>query len=272
LYSKEIDATEVSTTADYFTNNFGMGISYGIPRSEIETIQLAMALDQTRISKTTSTPDRIKNYLDTKGSKFDEINLSASYVIDSRNRTIFATNGSKNSTSLLMSIPGSTLKYYKFNHKFEYNLAVSDSTTMVFRSNLGYGNSYSSSEALAFFKRYYAGGIYSVRGYSNSGLGPKDDDGNAQGGDLLTTATLELVIPPFGSDLTSSLRFGFFTDVGTVSTNLTSFRTDDLRYSAGASMMWLSPVGPLNFSFAEALNPGLRDLTETFQFYIGGTF
>ncbi len=272
VYFSEVDASRISTTADYLTNNTGGSISYGIPRSETETLNLAIGIDQTRISTTTKTPTSISDFLAVKGKDFDEIKLSASYVNDTRNRTVFASTGSKHSLSLEMSVPGSTLEYYKSTYRLEYNKALTDLTTLVFRSNISYGHSYSSDESLAFFKRYYAGGVHSIRGYRFAGVGVKDTDGRALGGDLLTTGSLEIVIPPFDSDLSSSVRYSLFSDFGTVFSKASDANISDIRYSVGAAFKWLSPVGPLNFSITNAVNADSTDFTESFQFFIGGQF
>ena len=272
VYFSEVDASKISTTADYLTNNTGASIGYGIPRSETETINLSIGIDQTRISTTTTTPASISDYLAIKGTDFNEIKLSASYVNDSRNRTVFATTGTKHSLSYEVSIPGSTLEYYKTAYKLEYNKPITDVTTFVFRSNISYGHSYSSDDSLAFFKRYFAGGVYTIRGYRYAGVGAKDTDGSALGGDLLTTGSLEVVFPPIDSDLSSSVRFSLFTDFGTVYSKASNASVSDIRYSAGGAFKWLSPVGPLNFSLSKAMNADNTDFTESFQFYIGGQF
>ena len=272
LYYREVDATQITATSDYLTNNTGASISYGIPRSETESIRFSIAIDQTRIVQTATTPVSISSYLDSKGTKFDELRLSGSYIIDTRNRTVFANSGAKNSFNFDVTVPGSTLEYYKLEYKLEHNTPLTDKLTMVFRTDIGYGHSYSSNDPLAFFKRYYAGGVYSVRGYRIYGIGPKDAAGNTLGGDLLTTGSLAFVFPPLESDLTSSVRFSLFSDFGTVFSDLDSAKFDKIRYSLGGAFMWLSPMGPLNFSVAEAMNPQNSDSTEVFQFYIGGIF
>ena len=47
---------------------------------------------------------------------------------------------------------------------------------------------------------------------------------------------------------------------------------DQLRYSVGISLTWLTAIGPLAFSIAEPLNDEPNDRTEFFQFSLGQTF
>ena len=47
---------------------------------------------------------------------------------------------------------------------------------------------------------------------------------------------------------------------------------DDLRYSWGLGVAWISPLGPLKFSLAFPINKKDGDDTQRFQFQIGTGF
>jgi len=271
-YYNDTDASEISTTASYFMNSYGVSVNFGIPMAETETIFLGAGYDNTKLGTTISTPDEINSYIDLKGDEYSNIFLSMAYVNDWRNRTIFATEGAKNRLSFNVTVPGSGLEYYKSSYEFEYYYPLSERYTFNFHNNVSYGDSYVDDYGLPFFKKYYVGGVYSLRGYSSSGVGPKDEDGKATGGNLKTTGSFELVFPPAGVDITGPTRFSLFTDFGSVYKEIGDFDSNELRYSAGIAFKWFSAMGPLVFSFAEALNPDDGDKTEVFQFYVGGVF
>jgi outer membrane protein insertion porin family len=105
-------------------------------------------------------------------------------------------------------------------------------------------------------------------------------DSAAFGGNVLVEGGIELLFPlPFVKDQ-RSLRSAVFIDGGNVfSTNcspsqLNCFSPDfnELRYSAGFGVTWITGFGPLTFSVAKALNKGEYDETEFFQFSIGRGF
>jgi len=163
---------------------------------------------------------------------------------------------------------------------------------------------------LPFYENYYAGGFYSVRGFNSNTISPKgiqttpgsgNNNGNEQyvttdssvGGNALATASLELIFPtPFLSEEYANLvRTTVFVDAGSVWD--TEFNSSDysagnclsgceyfgdysdpmrLRASAGVSLQWLSPMGPLVFSLATPLKEYQGDKTEVFTFNIGTTF
>ena len=54
--------------------------------------------------------------------------------------------------------------------------------------------------------------------------------------------------------------------------NSTLDDSDKIRSSIGLGIDWFTPIGPLNFSFAEPLSKDSNDVTETFRFNLGTTF
>ncbi|PHR87115.1 MAG: outer membrane protein assembly factor BamA [Moritella sp.] len=174
----------------------------------------------------------------------------------------------------------------------------------------GYGTTDGGSDhILPFYENYYAGGFYSVRGFNSNTISPKgiqksidpSSPGNkgyvatdsSVGGNALATASLELIFPtPFLSEEYANLvRTTVFVDAGSVWD--TEFNSSDypagsclsgckyfgdysdparLRASAGVSLQWLSPMGPLVFSLATPLKEYEGDRTEVFTFNIGTTF
>ena len=47
---------------------------------------------------------------------------------------------------------------------------------------------------------------------------------------------------------------------------------DNLRYSTGVALSWLSPLGPMKFSFAYPLKKEEGDQIQRFQFTLGTVF
>ena len=80
--------------------------------------------------------------------------------------------------------------------------------------------------------------------------------------------------------LDKSLRMGLFFDAGNVwGPNKirgvdygTSFSLSDLRYSAGLSVAWNSPMGPLKFSYGNPFDTNDKDDIQRLQFQMGSSF
>jgi outer membrane protein insertion porin family len=113
--------------------------------------------------------------------------------------------------------------------------------------------------------------------------GVKERIGEAIGGNMRVTAGIDYIFPiPFMEKPPSSVRLSAFFDVGNVflddvatfdaSSTDTGFQLDQLRSSIGVSLVWISPIGPLRFSYAETLNDVADDDLRAFQFSIGSSF
>ena len=48
--------------------------------------------------------------------------------------------------------------------------------------------------------------------------------------------------------------------------------TNKIRSAVGLGVDWFTPIGPLNFSFAQEISKHPNDKTETFRFNLGTTF
>jgi outer membrane protein insertion porin family len=183
-----------------------------------------------------------------------------------------------------MTVPGSDLEYYKISYITNTYIGVTSATTLLLRSNLAYGDGYGKTSSLPFFERYFAGGIRTVRGFESNSLGPRDPvSGFAVGGNMRVTGGADYIFPiPFVEKPPSSLRLSLFLDIGNVYLNNfhtfdaepgdNGFQVDQLRSSYGASLVWISPIGPLRFSYAETINDVPGDDLRAFQFSIGSFF
>lgn len=113
------------------------------------------------------------------------------------------------------------------------------------------------------------------------------------GGNAMAIGGLELIVPtPFlEEDFDNSVRSSIFFDIGNVwdtEFNFDAYKdlnvqqgSDSLsdysdwkqyRSSAGASIQWISPMGPMVFSFSRAIKEREGDDAKFFTFNIGSTF
>jgi outer membrane protein insertion porin family len=100
------------------------------------------------------------------------------------------------------------------------------------------------------------------------------------GGNLLVEGSLQLIFKlPMVEDQ-RSMRSAFFVDFGNVfSTDCQTYQLncyeasiDELKYSVGVGVTWITGFGPMSFSFSQPFNDGIYDRTEEFQFTIGTVF
>ena len=111
------------------------------------------------------------------------------------------------------------------------------------------------------FKRFFAGGSTSMRGFPFQKLGPLDENDDPLGGNSLLVGSFEVRYPIYGD-------FGgvAFFDYGNVYTEEWSYDLADLKYAPGLGLRYDTLIGPVRFDVGYALNPepGIRRI----QFFI----
>lgn len=115
-------------------------------------------------------------------------------------------------------------------------------------------------------------GPHIVRGFDFAGFGPRDTsaaNNNYLGGNYFAAASVEAQFP-LGLPEEYGISGGVFADVGTVfglDDTLSGLIDDDmyLRASAGVSLFWTTPVGPLRFNYSIPFQKQSYDLENRFE-------
>ena len=112
-----------------------------------------------------------------------------------------------------------------------------------------------------------------LKGFEFGKIGPKDGN-DYIGGNYATAFNFATTLPGIFKDL-ETIDFSFFVDAANVWGVDYSDTIDDnskIRTSSGLAVDWLTPIGPLSFSFAKPITKADTDRTENFRFDIGTTF
>lgn len=279
VYRRDVDTDNSvsSSIGTYTSSSYGAGVRFGLPLTEKSFLSAGLTADITKIDLQSDSP---KQYLDfcgnSSGCNANSIQASVGWTYDSRDNTLFPNKGVLQRLTAEVGVPGLDLEYYKLEYKHAWYKDLFKNVTFLLNGELGYADSYGSKE-YPFFKRFYAGGVNSVRGYDNGTIGPRDidpatGDDYSVGGTRRVVGNAELFVPiPLIKD-SSQFRLSAFVDAGNVYAENESLSLGELRYSAGLGVSWFSPFGPLKLVLAKPLNAEDGDQTQTLQFQLGQQF
>ncbi|WP_231895222.1 outer membrane protein assembly factor BamA [Vogesella sp. LIG4] len=258
----------------YKNTTTGGLVRFGVPVTEYDRINLGIGAEMGTLALSSNSPQQYKDFVDTNGTHNTTLLGTAGWSRDKRDSAVWPTRGNNMSVNANMGLPGGDLEYYRITHSESWFWPLSKTLTFALSGDVGFVNSYGKTKRVPFFQNFYEGGIGSVRGYDSGSLGPRDTDGDPLGGTRKISGSAELLFPFPGMRDNRSLRTSIFFDAGTVWDDKVKSvsAADAMRYSSGVALAWLSPIGPMKFSFAYPLGKKEGDKLQRFQFVLGQTF
>lgn len=284
VFARETNFEEEDISS-YLLDEYGARVTFGYPVDGTTRLNFGAGYTLSKVKEGTFSAQEVSDFVDEEGDAFNNFFLFGSWRKSTLNRGILPSDGYSHSLSLDVAVPGSDLTFYKVGHKTDVYLPLTDSQNWILRTRteIGYGDGYGDRTVMPFYEHYYSGGFGSVRGFRANSLGPQEtrrvtstdrSELDPFGGNLLTEAGVELILPtPFAGD-TRSMRTSIFLDGGQVFDTDRDFSPTlgEIRFSAGIGFQWITAVGPLAFSLAKPLNDKPGDDTQVFQFSLGQTF
>ncbi|RZI99965.1 MAG: outer membrane protein assembly factor BamA [Brevundimonas sp.] len=207
------------------------------------------------------------------------LNSSAGYTlfVDRRNDPVRPTRGWTASLRQDFAGIGGDVNYVKTEADVAAYWGITPEWVVTASSSSGYITGWGG-DPIRINDRFFKGGN-TFRGFETAGLGPRDTQTtDSLGGNFYAIGTLELTVPN-GLPEEYGIRTSLFTDVGTLGVLDERYTVDatgnpdpsivdelKLRASAGVSIHWRSPMGPIRFDLSKILGQEDYDKTETFRF------
>jgi outer membrane protein insertion porin family len=270
IYYKDVDPS-ANNLSQYQTKTVGGQLRFGVPVSERDTIHYGLGYDDTTITTFPDSPLRITNYVAVFGPQNDNVFVTAGWARDGRDSHIYPTKGVLQKAGGELGTPAGDLQYYKLTYQYQRYFPWTRHVSFMLNGEGGYGDGYDG-KPLPFFKNFYAGGVNSVRGFKSYTIGPKDSNGDPTGGSRKLLGNAEMLFPFPGLENDKSVRLSAFVDTAVVGDTADNFNLNYLRASAGLSLQWVSPLGPLKVSAGFPFRYQPDDRLQRFQFTVGGIF
>ena len=280
-----------------FLNGLGQVVNSSDPTAVSQRVQASLC----DFTAQTLTPT-----CDSRGQFLTSL-VGASLSFDRRDDPITPRKGWRASASVGVAGLGGDVNYYQAEYSGAVYKPIIGDFIGSLKARLGYIDGYAGDD-VRLSDRFFEGAS-TFRGFEVAGIGPRyltggvDQDGQpfgqAIGGKIYAIGTAEILIPlPLPEEY--GIRAAIFSDFGTVglvddntkilNNDLSRFVSitdaasgavtlvepvqDDLsiRITAGVSVSWDSPFGPVRFDFAEVIRQEFYDRTEGFRFSAGTNF
>ena len=280
LYTRSSMPLYYAGDTEYKVQSTGGSFKLGVPYSEIDRVFFGIGVEQLKMTTTINTPQAYQEYLKEYGETSLNIPLTVGWARDGRDSALIPSRGTYQQVSLELGTSLGDLEYYRGYYQHQYFYPLLKGNVISLNGEFGYGDTYNG-KTFPITKNYYVGGIGSVRGYEPGSLGPQTEQyyvgtttptgvKSPTGGSSKLVANAEYTFPIPGSGVDKTLRlFGFF-DAGNVFDGTVNL--SELRKSYGFGLSWISPLGPLKFSYALPINDKPDDRLQRFQFQIGTAF
>src|SRR4029079_11240317 len=170
LYDKNIDPTGLAVS-QYSSSTFGAAIGFGVPVSEIDTINFGFRVEHTNLERFANSPPVYYQFVQDFGYSTNSYILSGGWSRDTRNDILYPTFGRLQSALVEVGLPFGDLSYYKLSYVTEVFWPIYGDCVLMRRGDLGYGDGYGG-KPLPFFKAFYAGGVRAVGGHDSGAAGP----------------------------------------------------------------------------------------------------
>ncbi len=227
----------------------GFGVSAGYPAEELfgewaQDIFMGLKYDLSSINIKDIDESAAPLVVDSQG-RLVSSSVSPSITRNTIDNPLNPSSGSKQQFSVELAGLGGDADFYllEARNQWYYPIIKTEVGDIVIsnRTTFDYGES-NTDDPFPLFRRFFPGGINSVRGYRVRSLGPTDSAGNEYGGSKQFLNALELIFPLINS---AGFRGVIFYDVGQAFDDNQSMRAQDLRRAYGAGIRWNSPLGPI---------------------------
>ena len=262
-----LEATSIDRlgTSGYKSNVTGFGI--GTNFEYLDDLRFGISSRNTieKISVDSSASVRQKKQ---DGNYFDSF-IGLDFFYDKRNQKYQTTSGFFSNYSVNMPIISDTntltnnYNYKIFKELYENNVST---FSLLFKS----ANSLTGDDVKLSERLYIPG--RKLRGFESGKIGPKDGS-DYIGGNYVSSINATTTVPKILENV-QSVDIVMFADAANIwgVDYDSSLENSGIRSSVGIGLDWLTPVGPLTFSFAQPITKEPTDIEETFRFNIGTSF
>lgn len=264
--------------SSYDEQTTGFGLRLGYPLSENLRQRLTYNLHSTKIDNVPLTASRFVR--EQEGDRITSM-VGQELTYDRRDSKLLPTEGYILRLNTDVAGLGGDAKYLRARGGGAFYVPLGGPNWVFsMMAEAGAMSPIGGEEGIAINDRFFIGGD-TLRGFKNSGIGPRDLTTTAEdalGGKYFARGSVELSLP-LGLPEEMGIKGHVFTDAGSLWGNDANplpgetFVDDaSIRLASGAGVSWRSPLGPLRVDFAFPIIKEDYDKTQEFRLSFGTRF
>jgi outer membrane protein insertion porin family len=227
----------------------GGDLRLGKEISEYLRGDLTYRYDQIKI--TNISEDATQDLMDEEGQNdISSIEFGLNY--DTRDNVFNPTKGNVMGGSIQFAGGpfGGDKDFWKSNARVSHYFGLFNSSVLELRGRLGIADTYSDTNKIPIYERFFTGGAYSIRGYHERSIGPIDPvSKDPLGGQSMLIGNIEYTYP-----LINILKLAAFYDIGNVWAKASDLGSSGLKSGTGLGFRLKTPIGPVMLDYGIPLN------------------
>ncbi len=222
----------------------------------------------------------LQNIINEEGTSNLESRVTLGFTYDTRDSAFLTRKGTRiDLTGYVAGGPlGGDVAVYGFDLDAAQYFHLPFDMILLLNGEVSTVTNWNGDNIVPLFDRLYLGGASTLRGFKFRDVGPKDEEGNAIGGNTLLRYTVELTIP-----IIERVRGAIFYDAGFVNAGSWSFGPETVQTSKGTSGGFNQdigigvrldlPIGPLRLDYGFPIQEdSFSSKSGQFQFSVGYQF
>jgi len=200
--------------------------------------------------------------------KLRTVSVNPTIVYDGRDDAFKPTRGVFESLRLRYASPafGSDAHFLKVVVQHSQYVPIGK-LTWIYGARVGYALPIGISDVIPLRERFFLGGRTSVRGFDENEIGPRGDNGDPIGGDILFNVNSEIRFPLF-----LGLGGAVFLDGGALYLHDRAISIDEFRESMGPGLRYQTPIGSIALDYGFKLDRRSGESIGEVHFTIGNIF